>query len=224
MSGEQAPTGSARQPAGQVWVLAGASGAVGAIDRFFQALSSEHALAFVVALDTSPKGAALAARLLAKTTPYAVHASGLERTLYPRDVLVVALDGPMDSSGESGEAREPQESSRLRTTTKTCMPSLDQVLLTVAGRYRDQAGVIMLSGIARQGADGCRAISRLGGKVWTQDNESAQFSALPRFIRDICDVGLSAPPEALAARVIGGPSQPRPRPPTPIPLRAPARP
>lgn len=208
---------AARQPAEQVWVLTGASGAVAAVDRFFQALSTDHSLAFVVALYASPKTAALAARLFARTTPYAVHASGLERTLYPGDVLVVPLDGLADQGASGVESR---------ARTASCVPSLDQVLLTVAGRYRDQAGVIVFSGIARQGADGCRAISRLGGKVWTQDNESAQYSALPRHIRDVCDVGLSGPPELLAARVTGGPAQPRPRPPTPIPLRdrAPARP
>lgn len=214
-------SGTARQPAERVWVLAGASGAMGAIDRFFHALSTTHSLAFVVALYANPKTAVLAARLFAKTTPYAVHASGLERTLYPGDVLVVPLDGTIDH----GPPDQGAAGSEARIRMPTCIPSLDQVLLTVAGRYRDQAGVIVFSGIAHQGADGCRAISRLGGKVWTQDNESAQYSALPRHIRDVCDVGLSGPPEVLASRVAGDPTQPRPRPPTPILLRgrSPAR-
>ncbi|MDR2877270.1 MAG: hypothetical protein LBV36_04425 [Chromatiales bacterium] len=157
MSAWQPSLSTTRQPAEKVWVLTGTCGAVGGIERFFQALEAAPACAFIIALYASSKTASLAARLFAKTTLYAVYASGIERTLYSRDVLVIPLDGTVDRTMAGVDDARDRASIRI--------PCLDQVLLGVAGRYREQAGVIVFSGIAPQGADGCQAIRRLGGKV-----------------------------------------------------------
>lgn len=203
----------ARHPAEHVWALAGSIGAVTAVTRFFRALSPDLPVAFVVAVRATAEAAALAAQLLARTTPFVVHSAGLERTLYPRDVLVVPTDGaPL------------AERSAARPRSACSLHSLDQVLATVAERYRDKAGAIILSGIGPEGAAGCRAIVRYGGRVWTQDSESSQYSTLPRYIRDVCDVGLSAPPEALAERVAKGLTPPPPAGPAFLHDRPPGRP
>lgn len=197
-----------RRPAEQVWVLTGSVGAIAAIGRFFHALSpggdlpeeiTAQSLAFVVAVRSSAEAAGLLARLLAKTTPFAVHATGLERTLYPRDLLFVPVDDPLPA-GADGHACQPRGSE-----------TLDRVLTTVAERYRGRAGAIVFSGIGLAGADGCRTIIRQGGRVWTQDDESSRYRTLPHYIREVCDVSLSAAPEVLAEH-LARPQSPSSRP------------
>ncbi len=196
---QPAAAAGARRPAERVWVLAGSVGAVGAIGRFFRALPpAGQTFAFVVAVRSSAEVAGLLVGLLARTTPFAVHMGGLERTLYPRDLLVVPIDDVPADAQESGEDwRHPADSE-----------ALDRVLGTVAARYREQAGAIVFSGIGRDGAEGCRAVARLGGKVWTQDTESSEYRTLPYYIREVCDVSLSASPEGLAERLMRLPSRP----------------
>lgn len=175
----------ARQPADEAWVLIGGLGAVPAAERFFRALAPEVARsrAYVVAIDAPPSATRLLARLLARVTPGAVHAAGVERSLYPGDVLVLALDD--------------------EAMTREC------VLQALISRYGERLGVIALSGIVpASGAEGCRAVVRAGGKVWVQDAKSARYTALPRSIARVCDVTFSAAPEALAAAVARGTPSP----------------
>lgn len=179
-----------RQPGEQVWVLTGGLGAVPAIERFFRAVSTEAAGAcvFVVAIDAPVAAQRLLARLLGRLVSGTVHAAGLERSLYPGDVLVAAIDGDAHP--------------------------LDRVLRILAKRYGERLGVIALSGIApRAGVEGCRTVSRAGGRVWVQDAGSARCTALPGSISRACKVAFSASPEGLAAALDGSirpPSAPLP--------------
>jgi chemosensory pili system protein ChpB (putative protein-glutamate methylesterase) len=176
-------TPEAGRPA--VWVLVGSMGAMAAARRFFDRLPPDHRpLAFVFALRIAPQWAPLVANLLARTTAFDVGVADPRAALHPRELRVVPADGE-DAASDSGlEAR-----------------SVDDILRDVAERYAGDAGAIVLSGIGAEGARGCRAILRHGGRVWTQDFESCRFSSLPRYIQDNCEVSFSAPPEALAARV-----------------------
>lgn len=178
------PSQTTRQPAEQAWVLTGGLGAVSAAERFFRALAPEAAAgcAFVVAIHAPVAATGLLTRLLARVAPGAVHAAGLGRSLYPGDVLVLAL-GDED-------------------------PTLDCVLRALVERYGAQLGVIALSGIAPAGADGCRTVVRAGGRVWVQDARSARYTALPRSIARACNVTFSAAPEGLAAALAGGAPRP----------------
>lgn len=183
------PPDGQRMPADHVWVLVGALGSVGAILRFLRAVPKDLPLAFVVAVRASPEGLSLLGDLIARTTPFVTHLTGLERTLYPRDALLVPLDG-VDDDGGRGRARpgaSPQP--------------LDDVLDTFAAAYGERAGVIFFSGIGPEGAPGCHAILRSGGRIWTQDAASSEYSGLPSFIEGICEVGASGPPEALGNRI-----------------------
>jgi chemotaxis response regulator CheB len=178
------PSQPVRQPAEEAWVLTGGLGAVPAAQRFFRSLAPEVAgsCAFVVAIDAPVEAIGLLARLLARVTPGAVHAAGVERSLYPGDVLVLALDE--------------------EATTREC------VLRALISRYGERLGVIALSGIVPDGAEACRAVIRAGGRVWVQDARSARYTALPRSIARACNVTFSAAPEGLAAALAGGAPRP----------------
>lgn len=179
------PSQPARQPAEDAWVLIGGLGAVPAAERFFRALAPEVAsqCAFIIAIDAPASATHLLARLLARITPGAVHVAGVERSLYPGDVLVLTLND--------------------ESLTREC------ALQALISRYGERLGVLALSGIMpASGAEGCRAVVRAGGKVWVQDAKSARYTALPRSIARVCDVTFSAAPEGLAAAVARGTPSP----------------
>lgn len=186
--------GGERVPAEHVWMLVGALGSVGALLRFLRAVPQDRPLAFVVAVRASADGLGLLGDLIARTTPFVTHLAGLERMLYPRDLLLVPLDGVEEDDGE-------HDGERGRVRPLPAPRRLDDVLQTVAGAYRDKAGVIFFSGIGVEGAAGCHAILRHGGRIWTQDSASSEYSALPAFIEGICDVSATGTPEALGQRL-----------------------
>ena len=157
-------------------------GSIRAARRFFQGLPPDCPFAFVLALPARDEWLGLVARLLVQTNDAFRVLLDPPDALHPREVLLLSTHA----------RRGPDAAEEL---------SLDAVLSAVAGRYGRNSGVIVFSGIRAEGADGCRAILRQGGRVWTQDFQSCEFSNLPKYIHDHCHVSYSAAPEALALRV-----------------------
>ncbi len=185
-SGASGAPGESRRPAEHVWVLTGSIGAPTAVTRLLSRVGDGRSLALVVALRIANDGVPLIARLLGRVTSFRVHSAGIERTLYPGDCLVVPIDG----------APEPPA---VRGAPPT--RSIDEVLATLAERYLDKAGVIVLSGIGAEGIRGCEAITRYGGRVWVQDPVSCEHQSLPRAISEACRVDFIGTPEQLGERL-----------------------
>ncbi len=177
--------GEARRPAEHVWVLTGSIGAATAAMRLLSRLADDRALALVVALRIGSDGVPLVVRLLTQVTTFRVHGAGLERTLYPRDCLVVAVDG---GTGPLVRGAPP-------------VRGLDEVLATVAERYLDKAGAIVLSGIGAEGVHGCETIIRYGGCVWVQEPASCEHASLPEAVLAACEVDFTGAPEQLGDRL-----------------------
>lgn len=181
--------GTVRRPADHVWVLTGSIGALTAAIRLLDRLSPQHPLAFIVALRVTTDTLPLITSLLTKSTPFHAFAAGPERTLYPRDVMVLPING--DTAPDPDGTR-----SGLQPRT------LDELLTTIAERYQAGAGVIALSGIGTEGARGCQMINRYGGRVWTQDVQSCEHPSFPNAVLESCEVSFSATPELLAERLM----------------------
>lgn len=180
-------SGEVRRPAEHVWVLTGSIGAPTAAARLLGRLSPGLPVAFIVGLRITSDGAPLLANMLARTTPFRIYAAGIERTLYPSDVLVLPVDG----------SALPDPGTRSGIVPR----AIDEVLFSVAERYQDKAGAIALSGIGADGIKGFAAVVRHGGQVWTQEPASCQHSSLPQAIREACKVSYCGSPEQLAARL-----------------------
>ncbi len=186
-SGSSGTPTESRRPAEHIRVLTGSIGAMTAATRLLGRVAPDRSLAYIVALRIANDGVPLVTRLLARATPFRVHAAGLERTLYPQDIIVLPVDGAASDPAARG-----------------AMPSrtIDEVLDAVAERYRDKAGVIVLSGIGAEGVRGCMKVTRLGGTLWVQEPASCEHGSLPAAIRDACRVTFSADPEQLAERLM----------------------
>ena len=117
----------------------------------------------------------------------------------PRDLLFVPVDDPLPA-GADGQICQPRRSE-----------TLDRVLATVAERYRGRAGAIVFSGIGLAGADGAgRSFARAVG-CGPRMMKAAATRTLPHYIREVCDVSLSAAPEVLAEH-LARPQSPSSRP------------
>jgi chemosensory pili system protein ChpB (putative protein-glutamate methylesterase) len=77
-------------------------------------------------------------------------------------------------------------------------PDIDALLHRVARVFRSRCGVILFSGLGKDGSRGCQAITRNGGFVWAQSSESCVIPNMPDAARRCCEVELSGSPEELA--------------------------
>ena len=114
------------------------------------------------------------------------------------EILLAPGDSHLSLSRKAGEprvelCREPVPSG--------CMPSVDVMLEAVARQYGSGAAAVILSGMGRDGLDGCRRVAEAGGEILAQDRESSAVWGMPRAV---AEAGLEAAvlsPAAIAARL-----------------------
>jgi CheB methylesterase len=65
-----------------------------------------------------------------------------------------------------------------------CRPSVDYLLRCVADVYRDSVLAVILTGMGRDGTEGCRHFKQRGGFVLTQDEESSIVFGMPYSVQN----------------------------------------
>ena len=63
-----------------------------------------------------------------------------------------------------------------------CRPSADATLASAANAVAGKLLAVILSGIGRDGRDGCRAVKQAGGQVLVQDSASAAVAEMPEAV------------------------------------------
>lgn len=82
-----------------------------------------------------------------------------------------------------------------------CRPSADETLTSAASTVGAKMLAVILSGIGRDGRDGCRAVKQAGGQVLVQDSASAAVAEMPEAVaREQLAEG-AYPPSELGLRV-----------------------
>ena len=76
-----------------------------------------------------------------------------------------------------------------------CTPSVDPMLSSLAGVYRDRMLAVVLSGMGRDGADGARAVQEAGGCIVVQDRASSVVWGMPGAASEVADAQLT--PDAI---------------------------
>ncbi|MEA3065694.1 MAG: two-component system, chemotaxis family, protein-glutamate methylesterase/glutaminase [Sphingomonadales bacterium] len=82
-----------------------------------------------------------------------------------------------------------------------CMPSVDVMLVAVAGAYGRAAIGVMMSGMGRDGLVGSREIVARGGTIMAQDRSSCAVWGMPRAVAEAGLACAVLPPAELAARI-----------------------
>ena len=95
---------------------------------------------------------------------------------------------------------------RIRLTKDAAIhgvrPAVDVTLASVAETYGRNATVGILTGMGHDGADGCVAIDRAGGRVVVQDEETCVVYGMPRSAKELVPHATEAPLERIADAVM----------------------
>jgi two-component system, chemotaxis family, protein-glutamate methylesterase/glutaminase len=77
-------------------------------------------------------------------------------------------------------------------------PSVDITLQSVAAVYGKRASVAILTGMGRDGADGCTAVEGAGGAIFTQDEPTCVVYGMPRVAKERTRHAIEAPLDRIA--------------------------
>jgi two-component system CheB/CheR fusion protein len=81
-------------------------------------------------------------------------------------------------------------------------PSVDEFFSSLAANYKERAVGIVLSGTGSDGAEGVRAIHKVGGLTFAQDGQSAKYDGMPRSAIDTSCIDAILPPDELASSLL----------------------
>jgi len=176
-----------------VWVLAASFGGPEAIAEFLASLPETPRAAFLVAQHIGDGFAEVVAHQLHRSTKLNVMCAAPGMPLHAGRVYVAPIRERL-SIDEAGRFQlfgdQPPDS--------VYAPSIDDIIKTVAARYRGLSGAIIFTGMASDGANGAQLMRDLGGTVWAQDPESCAASSMPDTAFATGAVSHRGPPQRLA--------------------------
>jgi chemosensory pili system protein ChpB (putative protein-glutamate methylesterase) len=173
-------------------VLGASIGGPKAVARFLQALPAELPVTFLLGQHISEAFQNLLVEQLDRCSRWPVAVPGDSQTIEPGQVWLVPSECRIEID-EKGVLRRKQQA-----WPSTQRPDIDSVLDSVGRVFHNRCGVILFSGLGKDGSLGCRAITRNGGFVWAQSSDSCAIPNMPDAARRSCEVELSGSPEELA--------------------------
>jgi two-component system, chemotaxis family, CheB/CheR fusion protein len=157
--------------------IGASAGGLEALERFFDNMAPDTGSAFVIVQHLSPDFKSLMDELLSRHTELPIH---LVEDGMPVEANHVYLIPPKKEMIISGGRLLLSERDRQQELT---LP-IDVFFRSLAQDCGPRAIAIVLSGGGSDGSRGVRAVHEAGGLVIVQDDESAQFSGMPRTARD----------------------------------------
>ncbi|VAW80449.1 hypothetical protein MNBD_GAMMA15-1683 [hydrothermal vent metagenome] len=176
-------------------VLGGSIGGPRAIAQFLAALPDNIPVVLLVAQHISESYQDLLVEQLDRCSSWPVALLGEEQTLEAGQVWMVPAESMVELDSQSGVKRSGQVWDSIH------QPDIDALLDRVADKWSQRCGVIFFSGLGKDGALGCSAVSQHGGFVWTQSAESCTISNLPEAAQRNCPIEFSGTPEELAEQL-----------------------
>lgn len=175
-----------------VVVLGASIGGPRAVARFLQALPADLPATFLLGQHISGNFQPLLVEQLDRCSRWPVALLGNCQTLEPGQVWLVPSECriELDDKGVVRRVPENWQSSQR--------PDIDSLSASVASAFGRHCGLILFSGLGKDGTRGCEAVSAAGGFVWGQSAESCVISNMPDAARSTCRVELSGSPEELA--------------------------
>ena len=154
-------------------VLAGSAGGLGALTTVLSSLPSDFPIPVAVVLHRSSQGPNLLADVLSRHTTLRVTQAKAGELLRPGTVYLAPSDlhlsvTPARTFALTGGGRQSY-----------VLSSADPLFLSVARVYAERVVAVVLSGSGHDGAEGARAVGRVGGRVLVQDEATAQAFGMP---------------------------------------------
>jgi two-component system, chemotaxis family, CheB/CheR fusion protein len=155
-----------------VVALGGSAGSIGALREFFQTMSPNSGVAFVVILHLSPEHESTLDTLLQRTTSMPVRQAEDTHKLEPNHVYVIPPAKQLWLEGDHLRLSDlPRERGRR-------VP-VDLFFRALADTHGPHSVAIVLSGVDGDGALGIKRIKERGGLTIAQEPTQAQHSGMP---------------------------------------------
>ncbi|MET0410500.1 MAG: CheR family methyltransferase [Polyangiaceae bacterium] len=153
--------------------LGASAGGLDALKEFFEALTNDTAMAFVVVEYLGPSATSLLPAALASLTTLPVHVIVEGQVLSPGHIFVAPPDAVVELE-ETTFRLKPSDGSRSTRTP------IDASFRSLALEFGARAVGIILSGTGSDGALGVQVIANEGGMTLAQAPEDARFDSMPR--------------------------------------------
>ncbi len=176
------------------WVLAGSTGAFGAVKKFLRRFTHVPRIAFIYAQHIDPRQEGSLALIGAANREVRCSLALGRHWLNPGQLLIVPASSQLrfGRQGEVYSTRDPWQ------TPET--PSIDALLLSLTGLK--PSGAIMFSGAGRDGCKGLEALAEMGTRIWVQDPETCEAPSMPRAALQARIASVVDSPEGLATRLL----------------------
>lgn len=164
------------RPLGQVWLLAASTGGLQAVTAFLNLLPSDSDIAFVYAQHIDPSQTDAMMRTLARHSALPVQLGQTGIRLRPGTVTV-AHSGMELRIGRDGELLQfgtPWQGGYA--------PSIDQLGKRIALLFGERSGVVIFTGMGKDGIVACQSVIKKGGRVLVQSPQSCTVDALPQAV------------------------------------------
>ena len=174
-------------------VAIGASvGGLDAIRTFLKNIPENTGMAFIIVQHLSPEHKSFLSEILAKSTTMSVEIIENMVRMLPNHVYVIPYDKIIEvTDGHIQLLPRPKNSS---------LTSIDTLFISLAKTHRDEVIGIVLSGNAKDGAKGLKAIKKAGGITFAQD-ATAVASSMPQSAIATGMVDYILSPQAIAEKI-----------------------
>jgi len=187
---------AARRP--EVLAIASSTGGPNALAELLAGLPASFPAPVLIAQHMPPMFTRLLAEQLSGVTPLTVREAQGNECLAPGHVWIAPgdyhLEVVRDTAG--GRLRTHQGASE-----HSCRPSGDVLLRSVAAAYGGASVAVVLTGMGRDGRDGCERIRAAGGAVLVQDEASSVVWGMPGQVARDGLADIVAPPAQLAVEI-----------------------
>jgi two-component system CheB/CheR fusion protein len=189
------PTGELRLGPPIVGVGCSAGG-LGALEKLLGAVPRDSGLAFVVIQHLDPVHPSALPEILQRATTLLVAEASDGVVVEANRVYVVPPNKNLSLAQGVLHVLDPVEPRGHRL-------AIDFFLRSLAEDRQERAVGVLLSGMGSDGRLGLEAIREHGGLTLAQSPQSAEWSDMPRHAIDAGVVDFVAPPEEMAARILG---------------------
>jgi chemotaxis response regulator CheB len=176
-----------------VWIMAGSTGAPGAVKRFLARFMEIPPVAFVYAqhMDVRQESSLTS---IGSANPGIPCSLALGRHWLNPGQLLIAPASSQVGFNRQGEVFSKREAWETPET-----PSIEGLILAISGIR--PSGIIMFSGAGSDGCEGLASLAALGARIWVQDPATCEAPSMPQ---SAIDSGLAAfvgSPEELADKL-----------------------
>ncbi|HEX8460329.1 MAG TPA: chemotaxis protein CheB, partial [Segetibacter sp.] len=180
---------------GDFIVAIGASaGGLEAIHEFFDNLSGDTGLSFVIIQHLSPDYKSLLVELVGKHTQMEVYEAEDDMVIEKNCVYVIPNKKLITINRDRLKLLE-------KSVVKGPNTAIDSFLYTLAEEKGDRAIAVILSGTGTDGTKGIEKVKQAGGMVMVQDPVTAKFDGMPNSAIHSENVDYILPPELMPAEI-----------------------